>query len=874
MLGVLSHKMIKGCGSLRSEEEIQYFQNNCLEVMSLEDMLNTKFRTDAHFVTYQITNYPMWPRLRKEILPEIREAEHDIVLGHFAFDWDNADHAVWTESLLEAFGEKLSSCTDEVINNWSVLYTTQHGARLIYILSQPIPVDIAEHNLAWMIHHFKENGFENIDGSCKDWTRCFRCPQVLRDNMPTWEQSYYSLITQPKILDVSKIGKISPETIAKKSYTVKENLDLPTFEYLENLLHTVNIATSKKIQTEFYKRAKRILKDSPYLDILFNNAPAGWLQGQRNDQILKMLGIITPALLKGCHASIQQIFALAVNPLLTLETDPGQAVEHWILHGWKALLDIYNREINKYNIEKEEETKKLTKEIKLLDNMVEGMRQWNSHPDILQDDESAREFVKKHMLATVGNFFFLMDRDGYYESFPVMSNQVISRIRKTFRAGLIETRRTGTIGEEIDVSVTQLQNEYSTPVSEIVMKPIGDRGGFIEDLNGSNPVLVLSTFSRNDALEPVFNPFIDEWLKHLFGVEYEKGLQWIGNALAFEEGLICALSLEGASNAGKKLLTQGLAECLKEPYIAGPMDIYQMSSAFLKTPFLVVNEAWPEHKVSGISAADTFKTLTGGDGLRISEKYKPAMNILCPVRAILTANDDGIIRTLTKGKDMTLDNRIAIGERLFHVKVSNKAALYLKSIGGMGFTAKQGQRWIRPDSGSDKSDFVAAKHFMWLYHNRDKVDASQRYLVMGNSAPGAGEGNLTIFEKLLADNNCTPLVAQAIIEILDKNNSMWNKFIRTDTTLTRLWVTRHGIYKYIKDVMEERVQERDTFGGLLNLLTDNEPMEYDGAHWFEVSVETLSMIATERGIGGAKSLIKTMHVNKLALGQQELEKVG
>lgn len=87
-------------------------------------------------------------------------------------------------------------------------------------------------------------------------------------------------------------------------------------------------------------------------------------------------------------------------------------------------------------------------------------------------------------------------------------------------------------------------------------------------------------------------------------------------------------------------------------------------------------------------------------------------------------------------------------------------------------------------------------------------------------------------------------------------------------------MTRHGIYKYIKDVMEERVQERDTFGGLLNLLTDNEPMEYDGAHWFEVSVETLSMIATERGIGGAKSLIKTMHVNKLALGQKDLEKVG
>lgn len=864
MLGILHSKMLKGCSTIKTPEALQYFQNNCLEVMSFEDMLNTKFRTDAHFVTYQIPGYSLWPRLNKPILPEIREEGLDIVLGYFAFDWDNPDHATWTDSSLEKFSELLSSCSDPIISKWTALYTTRHGARLIYKLSSPIPVDTAEHSLTWMIHHMQENGFANIDGSCKDWTRAMRCPQVIRDGQNTWEQDYYCLMTSNNILDISLLGKTSPDTIAKKTYFTREKLELPTFEQLDNLLNTLNPSTGKIVQTDYYKKAKKILKNSPYFDMLFNSTSPGWLKGQRNNEILKMLGVITPLLLKGCYASIQQIFAVAKNPLLTLEIDPGQDALHWINHGWNALVDIFEREVNKFNILKEEVAKERSKEVQLLDGMVEGMKGWCTHPDLYKDEETAREFVRHNALATVGNFFFLLNEEGYYEQFSVVTNQVISRIRKTFRHLLIPTKKIANTGEDIDVPVTQLQNEFSTPVAEIVMKPVGDRGGFIEDMNGEKPTLVLSTFTRNDKLEPTYNEFVDAWLQNLFGYEYEKGKEWIGNALAFEEGLICALSLEGASNAGKKILTQGLAECLKEPFIAGPMDIYGMSSAFLKTPFLVVNEAWPNQKFNGISPADTFKSLTGGDGIRVKEIYKPAVTILCPIRVILTANDDGIVRTLTTGKDMTLENRIAIGERLFHVRVSNKAMWFLKSLGGMEFTGKPGQRWIRPDSGSEPSDFIAAKHFLWLYHNRKKVDGSQRFLVMGNSAPGAAGDKMTVFEKLLADNNCTPLVAQAIIEMLDKQGQTWKQYLRTNGEMTRLWVTRNGVHKYIKEILEERVQERDVFSGMLNLLLKNDPDEYDGMHWYEVSVEVLSMISTERGIGGAKSFIKTMHFNKIA----------
>ena len=187
----------------------------------------------------------------------------------------------------------------------------------------------------------------------------------------------------------------------------------------------------------------------------------------------------------------------------------------------------------------------------------------------------------------------------------------------------------------------------------------------------------------------------------------------------------------------------------------------------------------------------------------------------------------------------------------------------------MAFTAQSGGRWIRPDSGNDESDFVVAKHFMWLYKNREKSDASQRFLVMGNSAPGGAGRDMTVFERVLADNNCTPLVAQAIIQMLDKPGNLWNSFLRTNSELTRLWVTRYGVHKYIKEVMEEKqVKERDVFSGMQNLL-EGEPVEMDNIHWYEVSIESLMQIATERGI--VQTFVRNMYINKLAAEGRAVE---
>jgi len=180
----------------------------------------------------------------------------------------------------------------------------------------------------------------------------------------------------------------------------------------------------------------------------------------------------------------------------------------------------------------------------------------------------------------------------------------------------------------------------------------------------------------------------------------------------------------------------------------------------------------------------------------------------------------------------------------------------------MGFTAKPGSRWIRPDSGPDKSDFVVAKHFLFLHKHKNKVDKSQRFLVTGNCAPGGDErGNSQVLGRLLSDNNNTPIISRAIIGLADSPKGMWSKYVKTNQIMTKLWVTRHGVYQYIKEMLEERVSETEVFSGMQNLLEKTEPDVFQEVSWYEISIEALAEIANERGI--AQTSIRNILLNKI-----------
>jgi hypothetical protein len=248
--------------------------------------------------------------------------------------------------------------------------------------------------------------------------------------------------------------------------------------------------------------------------------------------------------------------------------------------------------------------------------------------------------------------------------------------------------------------------------------------------DGDKPILQLPMYQRNEFLTPHKSEAVDGWLRAFFGSHYERAEKWIQYALAFEEGPICALSIKAPAGIGKKMLTEGLAECLVHPYLATGHDMCgKENGALLKTPFLVVNEGLPS--IRDNAPADVFKELTAGDPIRVRELYKPAVSVINPVRIIFTANDHEILHELTKGKEVSPETRRAMGERLLHFDLDAEAETYLKRIGGRAFTERDGARWIRGDSGQS-SDFIVARHFLHLYKERKPRNLQDRFCVMGN----------------------------------------------------------------------------------------------------------------------------------------------
>ena len=124
------------------------------------------------------------------------------------------------------------------------------------------------------------------------------------------------------------------------------------------------------------------------------------------------------------------------------------------------------------------------------------------------------------------------------------------------------------------------------------------------------------------------------------------------------------------------------------------------------------------------------------------------------MRIVFTANDHDLLYELTGGKDMSPESRKATGDRLLHFDVGPEAGHYLQKLGGREFTEKEGARWIRGDDGGSKSNHVVAKHFLWLYDNRDEPNKRQRLLVMGN----CGGCNHVMYDMMLQQLVSRPLL--------------------------------------------------------------------------------------------------------------------
>jgi hypothetical protein len=845
LLAVLETKFIRGVNNL-TEEPDQY-----LDLLPFEDALNEAYLTDAHFVPYAAVGPDgsievEMPRCNKPVLKDIRDAGGDIVMTALVLDYDNPDHQPWTRAMYKHFMELLSEVGETFSTVWefTYFYTTKHGGRFIYVLEDPVPVDVGEEHLRWLIEEFCKHGIE-VDRACGDWTRVYRLPFVKRNGVGTWDDEIFEIIDDPdRRLNTEHLGRI--ESTFKQQYGMVRHIDeeMPDLDDAQDLL-TKEGSRGRRIQSDMAKKAKRLLKGRDCFPCLFEHKELA-AEGSRNNTLHHYVGQVV-SLLFGQGITMEDIFALFLEPVLQLEPDRG--TPDWTAVLWDQIQRCWAKEEASVAARQMEEEEREEDKRSKIERIRDGMREWCNAPDLHNtNDHVSMGFAVRHLIANCKGDYFIMKNDGYYEAAPFMHHQIIGQLRHMGLDDLIETTRVGRDGNVHTLPASEIISNHCCFISKIVAEPEID-GAYVTDIQvPSAATLYQCSYRRNPNLKSLFNPSVDEWLRHLGGNEegYNALCRWIAWALAFEEGATCALSIMGAPGAGKKMLIEGLSECLETPALADTDDLTSGNQyGLLESPFLSVNEGWPRLG-QGLHPADQFRKLVSGDSFKVNRKYMAPVDVTNPVRIIFTANNLDVIHMLTANRNMSPEDREALSIRILHMDIKDKSSKWLSERGGMQYTGAPGQRWIRGDGG-EPSDFIVARHFLWLYEKRHEYGRDSRLLVEGN-----GEEKL-IFD-MRTQSGHTPIVIEAIIQMLNSPNTPDGLVLQDG----RLWATGAEVLKYYRKNMTD-TGERLTGRGLQEVFRGLVVQEPEGptilSHrksmgelvWYELDVAVLLAAAQKGG---------------------------
>lgn len=840
-VAVMADKYYPAAGNIPSTEPCAL---NLPFVMAFEDC----YQTDAHFVAYQVVHAGVetFPRLKKTILSQLRSAGCDVVSTMIVLDYDNPEHLPWKPSEYGEWLSRLALLADDwpIAMQWSLLYSTKGGARIVYVLDTPIPVDKIESKIRWLCKQFTEKGIFIPVNQCIDWGHLFRLPNVMRDGVPSWESEYWDYLPQyDNRLKSSDLGDFSEREAQEYGVIVPITGERPPNDCEGLYLATVTPSGSVT-QSAFYKEAKRRLRGTACYPCLFEEQAIA-VPGGRSSTIFRLTGqaiaILYP--IPGC--SPEAIYALFFSACYQLE--PARDTPDWLKFLWHAICENYAKETAKQTLIAQKQLAERQAALSSLDRISEGMRKWCKNPGLLQEDiNKVRAWTAQHLIVSTGRMFLIIGNYGYYDPVQLNQTQLIARINILGLGDTIQTIEQGTNGMAKSVSAQTIINDHCTIVSNIMAMPEIE-GAYIENIDTPDARLIIPAYQRNKDLTPEYNPMVDRWLRALFGQQYELGTKWLAWALAWDEGPICALSIAGPAGSGKKMLVQGLCETLRRPRMATQADLVgNVQYNLFNTPFLVVNEGWPKNHQ--MEPADQFRAFVSGDLGQVRKLYCDPIEIKSPVRVLFTANNLDVVKALANNRDLSADDREALAVRLLHITVTREARDFLNSMKGTELTAKPGARWIAGDSG-EESNFVIAKHFLYLYQNR-KGPVGARFLIEGNNAQA-------IMFDMRTGSGSAPLVIETIIKLMEaKNRGRLYPGITVDNG--ELYVLHTTILEYYRAEIAPVVKHVLTSANLSKVLKglvkkDSEVAILESRkdlgrkHWNQIDASLLYQVACAEG---------------------------
>lgn len=833
-LAYLSHPRISGATDLSNIAALTPTTQD-----GVRAAMNDAHSTDAHFVCYGLASGAVHPRINKTCAAHIVAAGDRVVLPFMAIDIDNPGHKRWDGiagvidllDLLSAYGAHWWPASD-----WSFFYSTRAGARLVYTLKEPLSPDEWEQGARGLIAEFKRENFD-VDPACRDWTRLFRLPDVMRDGVQQGDEPWAVVIDQAdnrldlatRDPDAGDFDRLFPRQQDDQVLDIRPTSDQPSPEDAHALM--IRMVNGKQAMTEWHKEAKRALKGEPYYPALFESAPLAE-EGDRDNTLHKTAGSVIGKLFGRFGTTLNHIYALLLCASEGFETDAG--TPDWYAATWHKASSIWAKEEAKARAH--DALTAATEETNLdtIGQMAAGMRLWCDHPDLTGDADLVADFVFRHLIVTIGREFYIMRPDGYYDTMPCNNMNLVPRIRALHgNDGIIQLR---VVGEKTArwVTTQEIVNGHGTLVSEVQMACDDVIGGKIDKIDTQLATFQLSQFSRNAALAPTYHKGVDTWLRLLFGTDYTAGAKWIAWSLAFEEGPICGLSICGPSGIGKSLLADGLKECLTVPQASDFSELTgDWQYRLAQTPFVFADEGFGIGYQSS-HPGDVFRRTIGRASTHAKRKNLAPMVVQTDVRFLFTANNPQLVRKLTEGRSVTPEDRTALMMRILHFDVDAAAADWLAANGGRRFT----DGWVK-GSGSSQSRFVVAKHFLWLYEQRVALGKDDRLLVEGNLSDN-------VMDELRLHAGQMDLIVQAIAQMVQAPSGTLR---RQDTRITgdKLYVLPSDVHKTITQHMGLRISIAVVRDHLIDLVPAQDfdkhgkirptSVEGDRRRWYKVDTE-------------------------------------
>lgn len=872
-LGIMSTKYFKGLQDLGDEGV------RPLLIMPWDSAWEEEFATDAHLVTYYPvgTGQSRWPRYSKVAYGQLRNTveEADLLTQCMILDYDRPEHAPWGS--LEEIGdwlEQLAATADEepLAWAWNVLYTTKSGARLVYLLEEPVPVQEGEAHHRWLCQRLREVGIliDNVDAAglsdgrevkvrfpTSDWTRCFRLPKVLRDGKRTAEADYYLLETQPdQRVGLDQLGKIDRRLSGTKAAIERLDLPKPTVEEAEALLHEVNPKSGRRQQSPAFKEARRRLKGRDSYDCLFDHAPIAQ-EGHRDSTIMSYTAQVV-AILHGVTfeeeplCSPEFVYALFLGAVLQLEGDKDNP--DWTNKLWYHVLRAWEKEEAEAKHQAVLQEREALDAAETLEQIILGMQAWCRSPK-LKDPVESVDFALAHLIATNGRTCYVMRPDGYYDPMAVSLNTLPSRIRTIGMDKVIQTKIPTKDGGYRFATPQDLISEYSTLFAHVQGVATRD-GAIIREIDSHRARIVVPVYALRSDLPALYDADVDAWLKAFFNVHFEQGMQWLAWALQIHSGPICALSIQGQAGAGKGMLVAGLAECFTNQTIATGDDLLgQYQPGLLNSPVLHVDEGWPLTR-GHRHPADIFREIVGGGRRFVNRKYMAPTEIMAPTRVILTANNPSLVQGLCTGRDMSPEDREALAVRLLHLVIGDKGAHHLRRKGGERHTAG----WVTTPNG-EKGHERLAKHLFWISENY-KGARGKRLLVHGN-------GHSSLMDHFRTQSGSAPVVIECLLQMLESRVAQEGMVIEDD----RIYVLTSSVLQYWRKELAGTTSEKLTANKIATVfkgLVTSTPVQkvlkkrpnLGRKRWHEMDAALLQSVARNTGWGSDK-------LDKIVAAQRE-----